>query len=167
MYQRIYLSVLIAIFLLSDSACTKAPPSVPTVARVDRVGASPVDTTQTVFQKTFSLKASATFPFEIPAHAAQPRLHGTFQSFVGQLGGESDDSANINFAILNEEQQNESTGGQPSDAVFSVEPSHSQAVNVDLPPSLNQPVKYYLVFTNSAKTSSSGKVVEANFRVDF
>ena len=145
----------------------KAPPEAHTVARIDRAGSSPVGTTQTILQKTFPLKASATFPFEIPAHAAQPHLHGIFESFVGQVHGESDDSANIDFLILNEEQQNESAGGRPSEVVFSVEASHNQAVNVDLPPSLNEPVKYYLVFRNGDRSKISSKVVEASFRVDF
>jgi len=169
MPQRRHVAAVIAIFLLVDEACTKAPPPAParTVAPLDRVGSSPVGTTQTVLQKTFNLKSSATFAFEIPAHAAQPHLHGIFQSFVGQIHGESDDSANIDFAILNEEQKNESAGGRPSDAVFSVEASHNQAINVDLPPSLNEPVRYYLVFRNSDRAKSGGKVVETSFRVDF
>jgi len=165
MYQRIDFAVVIVILLLANAACTKASPDAHPVARIDRVGASPVGTTQTVLQKTFTLKTSATFAFELPAHAAQPHLRGSFQSFVGQLHGDSDDSANIDFAVLNQDQQNESADGHASDAVFSAEPSHDQTVNIDLPPSFNEPVKYYIVFSNS--TTSSGKAVEANFRVDF
>ena len=47
------------------------------------------------------------FPFEIPAHAAQPHLHGIFESFAGQAHGASDDNANIDFLIMNEEQQSD------------------------------------------------------------
>jgi hypothetical protein len=130
------------------------------------VSPSPVGTTQTVLQKTFNLKVSATFPFEIPAHAAQPHLHGIFESFVGQVHGASDETANIDFLILNQEQQADSAGNRASEALFSLEASHNQAVNFDLPPSMNQPVKYYLVFRNPGGGKGS-KVVEANFRVDF
>lgn len=130
----------------------------------DHVAASPVGTNQTVLAKTFNLRVSATFPFEIPAHAVQPHLHGIFQSFAGQAHGASDETANIDFLILNEEQQGQMASNRPSDALMSVESSHSQSVNFDLPPSMNQPVKYYLVFRNSDK---GNKVVEANFRVDF
>ena len=130
----------------------------------DHVAASPVGTTQTVLAKTFNLRLSATFPFEIPAHAAQPHLHGIFQSFAGQARGASDETANIDFLIVNEEQQTQLANNHPSESLLSVEDSHSQAVNLDLPPSMNQPVKYFLVFRNSDK---SPKVVEANFRVDF
>jgi len=166
MPQRTHLAALIAIFLMVDIACTKEPPPVSTTAPSDRVAASPVGTTQMVLQKTFNLKVSATFPFEIPAHAAQPHLHGIFESFEGQVHGASDDSANINFLVLSEEQQTDSASNRASEALFSVEDSHNQAVNFDLPPSLNHPAKYYLVFRNSSPKAGK-KVVQADFRIDF
>lgn len=167
MPQRRHLAALIAIFLLVAEACTKEPPPpVKTVAHSDHVTPPPVETTRTVLEKTFSLKASATFPFEIPAHAIRPHLHGIFESFVGQVHGASDDTANIDFLILNQEQQTDSAANRASEAMFSVEASHNQAVNFDLPPSMNQPVTYYLVFRNSGGGKSS-KMVEASFRVDF
>jgi hypothetical protein len=127
----------------------------------------PPATTQTVLQKTFHLKGSATFPFEIPAHAVQPHLHGIFESFAGQTHGPSDDATNISFLILNEEQHAEFAGtDRPGEALFSVDSAHNQAVNFDLPPSMNQSVKYYLVFQNSAGNKGD-LVVEANFRLDF
>ena len=167
MLPRKHLAVLIAPILLLHVACTKDPPpqAATTVAPSDHVTASPVGTNQTVLQKTFSLKASATFPFEIPAHAAQPHLHGIFESFVGQLHGASDDTANIDFLIMTEEQQTAFASDHPSEALFDVEASHNQAINFDLPASMNQSVKYYLVFRNPQGKAS--KVVEANFRVDF
>jgi hypothetical protein len=155
-------------FLLAGVACTTAPPPPParTIVPSDHVAPSPVGTTLSVLQKTFSLKNSATFPFEIPAHASQPHLHGIFQSFVGQVHGTSDETANINFLILNEEQNAAFASNRPSEAVFSVEDSHNQAVNFDLAASMSTPVKYYLVFRNPDGSHSS-KVVEATFRVDF
>lgn len=153
--------------LLLLAACTKEPPPPKkTIIPSDRVAASPVGTTQTVLAKTFNLKITATFPFEIPAHAAQPHLHGLFQSFAGQAHGASDDTANIDFLILNEEQHVDLVSNRPSEALMSVENSHTQAINFDFPPSMNDPVKYYLVFRNS-EGSKSTKVVEANFRLDF
>ena len=166
MRSRRHLPATLAAFLLAGMACTKeAPRPVSTISPSDRVAPSPVGTTQTVLQKTFSLKNSTTFPFEIPAHAVQPHLHGIFESFVGHLHGASDDSANIDFLILNEEQQADFASNRASEAMMLVESSHSQAVNYDLPASMNHPVKYYLVFRNPQGKVS--KVVEANFRVDF
>jgi hypothetical protein len=152
--------------LLVVAACNKPQPAPPKeLPPSERVApSSPVGTNQTILQKTFALKSSADFPFEVPAHAVRPHLHGIFESFVGQVHGTSDESANIDFLIVNEEQYTDLTSNRPSEALMSVEGSHSQAVNFDLPASLNQPVKYYLVFRNASKGQ---KVVEANFRVDF
>jgi len=159
----------IALFcaLLGIFACTKEPPApAQTPFASDRVGPSPVGTNQTVLQKTFALKGTATFPFEIPAHAAQPHLHGSFQSFVRDAHGTSDESANIDFLVLNEDQHAALAGNQPSEALFSVDGSHNQEINCDLPASMNEPVKYYLVF-RSSDGSKASRVVEAGFRVDF
>ncbi len=127
---------------------------------------TPPGATQTVLEKSFNLNGSATFPFEIPAHAAQPHLHGIFESFAGPGRGASDDSANVDLLVLNEEQQADFASNRPSDALFLVEGSHNQAVNLDLPPALKGPVKYYLVF-RSAGGRKGARIVEANFRVDF
>jgi hypothetical protein len=151
--------------LVICASCNKeAPPQSAYVAPSDRVAPSPVGTSLTILQKTFSLKSSATFPFEIPAHAVQPHLHGIFESFAGQLHGASDETANVDFLIMNEEQQTAFASDRPSEALFDVDASHNQAINFDLPVSMNHPVKYYLVFRNPQGKS---KVVEANFRVDF
>jgi hypothetical protein len=167
MLRTRYPLALLATVLLVSMACTKeAPRPVSTVAHSEPVVSSPVGTTQSVLEKTFSLKTSATFPFEIPAHAVQPHLHGIFESFVGQVHGASDETANVEFLILNEEQNNDLVSNRPSEALFTVDASHNQAVNFDLPASRSQPVKYYLVFRNP-EGSKATKVVEANFRVDF
>jgi hypothetical protein len=170
MLRRIYLAVLAGGLLLANVACTKdEPPDEPvsTVAPSDHVApSSPVGSTQTILQKTFNLKSTAAFPFEIPAHAAEPHLHGIFESFVGQGHRASDDAANIDFLIMTEQQQADFASGRESETLFSVEGSHNQAVNFDLPASLGQPVKYYLVFRNPTE-GKAGRVVEANFRVDF
>lgn len=159
-------SLLIAALIFTANACQKQKPPVEEVPALDRVNPSPVGTSQTVLQKTFALKNSATFSFEIPAHAARPHLHGLFESFVRELHGTSDDSANVNFLILNTDEYADLVGNRPSEALFSVEGSHNQAVNVDLPASMDNPVKYYLIFRNIAGTSAS-KVVQADFHVDF
>jgi len=166
-FRRRQMVALLGALLLLDLACEKHEPApVSTILPSERVAPSPVGTSQTVLQKTFPLKATEMFPFEIPAHAAMPHLHGIFESFAGQAKGPSDDSANIDFLILNEDQQVEFAGNRPSEALFTVEGSHNQAVNYDLPATMDRPMEYYLVFRNPGGKKSS-KVVEANFRVDF
>jgi hypothetical protein len=160
--------VVLLFTLLSFAAisCQKPAAAPQPVSHFEHVAPSPVGTSQTVLEKTFPLKNSATFPFEIPAHAVRPHLHGIFESFAGQLHGGSDETANVDFLVLDEAQYSDFAGGRPGEALFSVEASHNQAVNFDLPASLDQPVKYYLIFRSSA-AGGAKKVVEADFRVDF
>lgn len=160
------MSLLITALILTANACQKQKVPVEEMPASDRVNPSPVGTSQTVLEKTFTLKNSATFPFEIPAHATRPHLHGLFESFVRDLHGTSDDMANVNFLILNTDEYAHLVGNRPSEALLSVEGSHNQAVNLDLPASMDNPVKYYLIFRNIAGTSPS-KVVRADFHVDF
>jgi hypothetical protein len=164
--QRKHLATLLAVLLLLNVACTKQAPPESSVVPSDHVASSPVGTSQNILQKTFNLKGTAVFPFEVPAHAVQPHLHGIFASFIGQAHGPSDDTANISFLILNEEQNAQFASNHESESMFSVEASHNQAVNFDLPPSMNHPVKYYLVF-RSPEGSKGSRVVQASFRVDF
>ena len=118
-----------------------------------------------VLDKTFDLKISATFPFEIPPNSTHPHLHGVFQSFLGN-SHQSGEASNIDFVVMNEEQEENFANNRPSESLFSAEASHSQAVNFDLPPSYGQPVKYYLVFENS-QNNKTNKSIQANFRVEF
>lgn len=167
MLRRNSLAVAIAILLCTAVACDKKEVTPATHGSPsDLISHQNTATTLPVLSKTFTLKSSETFPFEIPPHSSQPHLHGIFQTFAGKAHGPSDDSANIEFEVQNEEQKSEADANHPSESLLSVEASHNQSVNLDLPPSMDQPVKYYLVFHN-AQGSNGNKVVEANFRVDF
>jgi hypothetical protein len=138
-------------------------PSQPTSS--DHIGLSPVGTNSVVLHKTFSVQSAADFPFEIPAHAAMPRLHGNFQSFARQ-GDSGEQSGDVEFLVMDERQYLDSAAGRPAEALFSTDPSHAQDVNFSLPASRNQSVKYYLVFRNSPEGSAK-KTVQADFTVDF
>jgi len=171
MNQKTLLRILPFLFLTAfltalvlATACQKTKPPTEEVLPMDRVTSSPVGTSQTVLHKTLSLKSSVTFPFDIPPHAVRPHLHGIFESFVREVHGASDDTANVDFLIVNADQYDDLTNNRPSEAIFSVEASHNQSVNLDLPASFDRPVEYYLVF-RAAK--GVPKVIEADFRVDF
>jgi len=132
----------------------------------DRVGDSPVGTSTPILKKTFTVAKAVDLPFEIPPHAASPQLHGTYRSFLQRGGTKSDDDADVEFLLMNQRQYEDLLNGHPADAQFSAEGAHNGEVNTNMPPTLDQPVKYYLVFRNDS--SSPGKLfVQADFRVDF
>jgi len=105
-------------------------------------------------------------PFQVPAHAATPRLRGTFRSFRKEGGADrSDDNANVEFLVLNDQQFTDLVNGHAGEAVFSADAAHEQEVNTSLPPTINRPETYHLVFRNVAK--GVNKSVAADFHVDF
>ena len=155
--------------LLFATSCEKpaAPPVSEPVATLERAEPkTPVGGTQTVLRKKFTVKTTAEFPFEIPAHAFRPHLHGIFESYAGEVHGVSDDTANLDFLILNEEQYTDFQQNRPGETMFAVESSHNQAINFDLPASLDHPMKYYLIF-RSTSAKGPAKVVQADFHVEF
>src|SRR5258708_5263455 len=131
----------------------------------DHIGPSPQGTSGTILHKTFTLQSSADFPFEIPAHAAMPQLHGSYQSFMRQ-GEAGEQGGAVEFLAMNERQFSDAANGRPAEAIFSADASHAQDVNFSLPASWNQSVKYYLVFRNDPE-SGAKKTVQADFTVDF
>src|SRR4030088_1937444 len=133
---------------------------------LDHIAASPVGSANSVLHKTFAVATMTKFAFEIPSHAATPHLHGAFKSFLQQAVQSSDDSGNVDFLVLNQQQYADLATGRQSEALFSAESTHDQEVNLGLPVSQDQPQKYYLVFRNSSRAEGK-KLVEANFTVDF
>src|SRR5207302_2587601 len=130
----------------------------------DHVAASPVGTSSAVVHKTFAVAATAKFSFELPPHAASPRLHGTYRSFLQQGAAQSsDEDANVDLLLMNDQQYADFLKGRPAYTVFSVDSSHDQDVNCGLPAMLDHPVQYSLVFRNSS-SSAEKKVVQADFR---
>jgi len=164
-----------AVLCMAASSCEQqkaaapapAPATEPELAPIhyDHVAPSPALTDLSVVQKSFTLKTPVVFPFEIPPHSIRPHLHGLYTSFVGDVHGESGSAANLDFLVLNEDQYQDFQKGRQSEALFSLEASHNQAVNFDLPASMDRAVKYYLVFRSSR--GDAKKTVEANFKVDF
>jgi hypothetical protein len=137
----------------------------------DRVGDSVVGTSSPILHQTFAVANIVNLPFQVPAHAATPQLHGSYRSFVKPAGGkpgetESNDAANVEFLVLNETQYAEFLNGHDSEAMFSADDAHDQEVNASLPPTINQPAKYFLVFRNSSPKAGK-KIVQADFRVNF
>ncbi len=135
---------------------------------MDRViGESPVGTSTPILRKTFEVAGLVSVPFEVPAHSANPQLHGKYRSFLPKgLVAVDETSADVEFLLLNQEQYETLMDGKESDVVFSAADSHDQEVTTNLGPTFAEPVRYYLVFRNSSRANGK-KLVKANFRVDF
>lgn len=132
----------------------------------DYVGGSVVGTSNNVLHHRFAVAGIVDLPFEVPAHAYSPKLHGTFRSFIQAGGAPTTAPGDVDFLLLTDQQFSALLEGHPADAVFSADATHDQEVNANLPPTMNQPVKYHLIFRNvSPKTGK--KVVQAELQMDF
>jgi hypothetical protein len=132
----------------------------------DHVGGSVVGTSNNVLHQTFVVAKTVDLPFEVPAHAYNPQLHGSFQSFLQAGGAPTTATGDIEFLLLNDQQYSDFLAGHPSDAMVSADAAHDQEVNANLPPTLNSPVKYHLIFRNAAPKTGK-RVVKAEFQMDF
>jgi len=149
----------------SNASAPTAQAITPVSLRDDASGPvpeSPVGTSNEILHKAFRVAGTMNLPFEVPARAANPQLRGDYSSSAAQ--GSTD--ANVEFLVLNERQYSDFLDGRGGEAVFSADDAHAQEINVSLPPTFNQPAKYYLVFRDNAKRPGK-KVVKANFRIDF
>jgi hypothetical protein len=133
----------------------------------EHVGGSVVGSSRPILQTTFRVRAAVQVPFEVPAHAATPHLIGAYQSFLKQPAAESrEEDGNIEFLVLNEEQYSAFLDKRTGEAVFAADDADQQSVNTSLPPTLNQPQKYHLIFRNNSKRPQK-KFVQADFRMEF
>lgn len=142
------------------------PSIAPKAAPGDHVGDSAIGTSRELLHKTFAVANVVDLPFEIPPHATNPQLRGTYRSFVKPSGAPTTDEADVDFFLMNERQFSDLVRGRPAEALFDAEGAHDQELETSLPPTFGQPVKYYLVFRNSAAGSGT-KIVQADFRIDF
>ncbi len=132
----------------------------------DHVGGSVVGTSNNVLHQTFAVAKTVDLPFEVPAHAYSPQLHGSFRSFIQAGGAPTTAPGDVEFLLLNDQQYSDLLAGHPGDAIFSSDAAHDQEVNANLPPTLNAPVKYHLIFRNAAPKTGK-RVVHAEFQIDF
>jgi len=133
--------------------------------RVDAVRIKPIN----FLHKTFTVRKYAQFLVEVPPHTVIPRIHGTFQSFVPQPGGDnlSDDSTDVSFLLMNPTQFAEyARGNGGATVLYTVEPTHDHEVEFALPPTNDVPEKYYVVFVNEPG-GRPVKSVTADFSLSF
>jgi hypothetical protein len=149
----------------APTAPASTPPAIaPVSLRDDASGPppeSPVGTSSEILHKTFRVTGTMSLPFEVPARATNPQLRGTYSASASQGA-----DASVEFLVLNEKQFTDFLEGHGGEAVFSADDAQAQEANVSLPPTYDQPAKYYLVFRDNAKAAGK-KVVKADFRIDF
>jgi hypothetical protein len=133
----------------------------------DYIKESPVGTSSAIVNKTFAVTSPAKFAFQVPPHATNPQLVGSYRSFVKTSGVQSSDGdADVDLLLMTDQQYGDFLQGNSADVVYSVDSSHEQDVSFGLPATMDRPVQYYLVFRNSSRGAGK-KVVQADFRVDF
>jgi tryptophan 2,3-dioxygenase len=138
-----------------------------TTVASDHVGGSVVGSSLQILHRTFRVQSTVQVSFIVPAHAATPRLCGSYESFFKQAGSsDGDNDAEIEFLVLNEEQFAGFLNRRAGEATFSADDAHAQDVNTRLPPTMDQPEKYHLIFRNNSR-GPARKFVQADFRMEF
>jgi hypothetical protein len=163
--------MLIGALLLSVTACSKSQPEPEgqeQPASVDHVVVSKPRPADNFLHKTFTVKTSQAFEFQVPPQVSRPTLHGTFESFAKNSAGDllSNESADVDLLILTDQEFDDFSHGKQGGASYAVDPSHSQTVTYAAHPTLDQPKNYHLVFNNSPGGARI-KVVKADFTVNF
>lgn len=143
----------------------EAAPAQPVAS--DHVGGSVVGSSVRILHQAFRVRSAVQMAFIVPAHAATPRLRGSYESFFKHAGAQgSDTDAQIELLVLNEQQFADFLNKRAGEAAFSAEDAHAQEVNTSLPPTVNQPEKYHLIFRNNAR-GPEWKFVRADFHMEF
>jgi hypothetical protein len=129
--------------------------------------AAPTAASSLIVRKTFPVTHTIEFAFDVPPHTVMPHFHGTFQSFTRDSGASShDNTANVDLLLMNEEQYSDFAAGRESDVLLVADSSNYSDLTFDLPPSVDRPAHYHLVFRNTPGAAAK-KIVHADFSVDF
>jgi len=160
--------LLTAVLVLASCNRPKTEVSQESVAPRDRVVQGPPKDPINFLHKTFPVRDYAKFEFVIPPHSTQPRLRGSFRSFVARSNGAttSDDAANVDLLVLNEAEFEAFVQGGSGSATYSIDHVHGQTVDLTLSSTVDQPQKFYLVFSNPPG-GPRNKFVDADFTVSF
>jgi len=100
----------------------------------------------------------ASFSFEVPPHAYSPRLAGAYRANSAEGS-----PAGVDMLVLTADQYAALAGGSPGEALFSAEASTGQNLDLVLPVSHDDPVRYFVVFRGDAKTR---KIVSSTLRLE-
>ena len=166
--RRISRLLFLVSLLLFLPACKQSPRQAAAPNPLDRVDSKRLKPVN-FLHKTFVVKKSAQFKFEVPPHRVLPRLHGTFQSFVTRPGADnlSDEIADVELVLMNADQFDDFSHGRGGGtALYNVDPTHYHEVEFLLPPTQHDPEQYYVIFRN-APGGAPFKNVQADFSLTF
>jgi hypothetical protein len=157
----------LAEYMANQEGPTPAAKDVETVTWIptasDHVGGSVVGSTAPILRKSFAVRSAVQIAFQVPAHAATPRLRGTFQSSaISAVGAD----APVEVLVLSDDQYSEFVNRRAGDAIFMADDAPAADINARLPPTLNQPARYHLIFRNNSPAEGK-KFVKADFRMEF
>ena len=165
-----FIAVLVSGLLLAAIACSKSAPPREEEPAVegDRLVHLSANPPKNFVHQTFQVQGYKSFEIVVPPHAARPRVHGSFQSFVTNDSGSmvSNESANVDLVLLNEDEYAAFHSGKQGTATYTLDPAYDQIVDCALASTLEQPRKYYLVFRNSSGGLKT-KFVKADFTASF
>jgi hypothetical protein len=157
----------LAEYMATQEGSTPAAKEVETVTWIptasDHVGGSVAGSTVPILRKSFTVRSAVQIAFQVPAHAASPRLRGTFQSSA--IPGAGSD-APVEVLVLSEDEYSEFVNRRAGDAIFIAEDAPAADINARLPPTINQPARYHLIFRNNSRAEGK-KFVKADFRMEF
>ncbi len=158
-----------ALLMLPGFACLKREAAVQEdLQSSDHVNRTALIPPQVLVHKTFPVRHYAQFDFVVPPHIHNPRLRGSFKSFVKSGGGGSTggQGADLNLLLLDEKGFNDFVHGQSGSPADAAGPSDSQEVEWGLTSTFDESNKYYLVFVNPADGHAT-RFVKADFTVSF
>jgi len=157
----------LAEYMANQEGPTPAAKEVETVTWIptasDHVGGSVVGSTAPILRKSFTVRSAVQVAFQVPAHAASPRLRGTFQSSASP-SGQAD--APVEVLVLSDPQYSDFVNQHAGNATFIAEESPAADIDARLPPTINQPARYHLIFRNNSRAEGK-KFVKADFRMEF
>jgi hypothetical protein len=159
--------LLTAAVLLSTACSRKEAPKRANNDPLNQVRSGPAEPPRHFLHKTFKVATYVKFPFDVPSHAFNPKLQGSFKSYpAGKSPEAGDDSSNVDFLLMNAEEFDDFVHNRSSAVRYSIGAAHSQDVDYALPATLEEPVKYFIVFRNSA-SNGPPRMVDADFTISF
>jgi hypothetical protein len=158
---------MVALLCLASACSKKASPVQPVSADpLNRVSKTPPSLLH-FLHKTFRVGEYTKYDFEVPAHATAPKLQGNFKSFLPGTKPESaSEAANVDFMLMNADEFDAFVHSRGAMVRYSISAAHDQTIDYALPPTFENPVKYYVVFRNSSDPKQA-RMVAADFSVSF